>query len=337
MCICSQDCGKETIVCQVCDAARATSAAPTYFPVAKIDAEGCQPYLSDGGFENNNPTLSIIQHYSAYKRAEFAAPYADEPQNARHGDLDFTSVRYVNIGTGTITDALARHRDSVASLLPGFIRMGIFLKETLTEIAVSAEKDADSLRIMAEISSDKMKYERFSADTGVCFIKLYHYKKLPEIKRLTNNYLEKAVVQEEMMRVANELAEDYLDSLKSERSPASSLGEGLINPAKEESTIVIAQTPHLKKEGTDSTRPGTLKPSPRSSEHETDEITKTPSTAGSLHESDSPAVDPPTSWIKNVNTAITDLADKDLLATYPPILPSWSASNTIENHAMKVS
>ena len=299
VCICSRYCGEETVICKVCDAARATSAAPTYFPVAKIEEEGgSKRYFSDGGFENNNPTLSIIQHYVAYKRAEGAAPYVDAPQNARHGDLDFTRVRYVNIGTGTKTDALARHRDSVASLLPGFIRMGIFLKETLTEIAVSAERDAAALRIMAHTSSGTMKYERYSADNGVCFIKLYKYKELPEIVRLTETYLEKDSVKKDMQRVAAEIAAEYLASQTTERNPVRQLAEPS-SPTTEatgtvvERSILNPQTPpaNLTTEESKSTQPETPTLSSTSSEIKNEQLTNTPSTAKSLHEANSPAAD----------------------------------------------
>ena len=186
MCSYSRSCGADAIICKVSDAGRAISAEPTYFPVAKINSEVNGERLrdfSDGGFENNNPTISIVQHYAAYKRAELAAPYVDTAQDARHGDLNIKRVRYVNLGTGTKVDATARRRDSVTSFLPGSTWMGVFLKETLTEIAVSAERDAAMLKLMAASSSDSMKYERYSADTGICFIELDDHKSLRGIVR----------------------------------------------------------------------------------------------------------------------------------------------------------
>ena len=306
MCICSLDCGEESVVCRVCDAARATSAAPTYFPVAKIEARGGQRYFSDGGFENNNPTISIINHYETYKRAKSAAPYNDTPQVARHGSLDFTRVRYVNIGTGTMTDALARHRDTVASLLPGFIRMGIFLKETLTEIAASAERDAAWVRMLADRDPINLKYERFSADTGVCFIKLYHYKRLPQIKELTEKYLETEKVRIEMRRVASELAEGYLDSHMAERNSVEQLTEEPAEPATQKLNVdATIKPPYLKTMESESTREETPRLTPQSSGLKNEGMTGTPSTTKSLHESDMQSVSPPAMGLMTASPAAT--------------------------------
>ena len=330
VCICSLDCGEENVVCRVCDAARATSAAPTYFPVAKIEAIGGQRYFSDGGFENNNPTISIINHYETYKRAKSAAPYNDTPQVARHGNLDFTRARYVNIGTGTMTDALARHRDTVASLLPGFVRMGIFLKETLTEIAVSAERDAAFVRMMADRDPINLKYERFSADTGVCFIKLYHYKRLPQIKELTEKYLETEKVRIEMRRVASELAEEYLDSHRIEPDSMEQLTEQ--QPATQQITVDITlQPPYLKAVESESTRAETPRLTPRSSGLKNEEVTGTPSTAKSLHESDMMSVSPPAEGLTMASPVATNPKSTVLPPAPPPTMnsPVMSAPDTI--------
>jgi patatin-like phospholipase/acyl hydrolase len=44
----------------VTEAARATSAAPTFFPVQKIGKR----YFVDGGMEYNNPSQAIFSHYT---------------------------------------------------------------------------------------------------------------------------------------------------------------------------------------------------------------------------------------------------------------------------------
>ncbi|MCJ1360128.1 MAG: hypothetical protein MMC33_010131 [Icmadophila ericetorum] len=215
--ICNLDCrGEESIMCAVPDAARATSAAPTYFEVTKICDQKTKRmrYFSDGGLENNNPTRAIHKHYGAFWKAQRAQPSQEEPTSrlARHEDLRFDHVRYINLGTGTKTDDLQRLRDTAFSLLPGAIRMGVFLKQTLTEMAASAEGDADFMALLAPETDGRIKFERFSADNGVCFIKLYKYRKIDEIRRLTTEYLKKPKIQEEMVRVAGEIADEWVKS-----------------------------------------------------------------------------------------------------------------------------
>jgi hypothetical protein len=207
----------------MCDAARATSAAPTFFPVVKI---GGQCFV-DGGMEHNNPTHTIHYHYTEYDRVVgsrrtstvdiAAAPIA------RHGNLDFSRVRMVNLGTGTKTEALPpRRRDILADFVPSFIRMGVFLKKTLTEIAVNSENVARQMESLVQVSKGDVKYYRFSADNGVCYIKLDSYKDLDQIETLTQEYLEKAATQTKLEKVANEIARDYLQKHNAQVDPVAS-------------------------------------------------------------------------------------------------------------------
>ena len=215
VCICSHIPCPDPLACSVCDAARATSAAPTYFP-AQLIAGRC---FVDGGMEYNNPSFAIFEHYTdsiqvaSSKRLSFSSDIA--VPRVPHSNLDFSTIRFINIGTGTKTDQLqSRRRDTFAKLLPSPIRMGIFLKTTLTEFAVESEKTAQQMAAMARISGGcvNLKWERFSADTGLCYIKLDKYKPkhLERIERLTQEYLETPVTQKHLHRVAEQIAEEYL-------------------------------------------------------------------------------------------------------------------------------
>jgi patatin-like phospholipase/acyl hydrolase len=198
--ICSVSCPNQ-VVCKVCDAARATSAAPTFFPVQHIGGR----FFVDGGMEHNNPSYAIFQHYTEYersvgsRRASVVNEAASLPAT-RHGNLDFSRVRFVNLGTGTKPNTLPdRRRDRLATFLPPFIRMGVFLKRTLTEFATNSENVADQLKILSSVSgpssSVDFKYKRFSADNGVCYIKMDSYKQLALIENLTRKYLEREDTQ----------------------------------------------------------------------------------------------------------------------------------------------
>ena len=164
--------------------------------------------------EYNNPSQAIHYHYTEAVRARAARKpsMSDDINNAAaatHGTLDFTTVRFVNLGTGTKADSLPeRRRDVLVSVLPGFIRMGVFLKRTLTEIAVNSEQTANVMGQLAWISKGDFRYERFSADNGVCYIKLDKYLELDRIASLTQEYI--ALQTKRLNRVAQEIATDHI-------------------------------------------------------------------------------------------------------------------------------
>ena len=203
--ICSLPCDVN-IICKVCDAARATSAAPTFFPVMRIQDR----YFIDGGLGNNNPSFAIYYHYTGSQRLQSTRPAASAPAFSPHGDLDCSRVRFTNIGTGAKPEEVEPgKRDRLASLIPSFIRKGVFLKETLAEIAANAENPADMMRMFGTVDKDKFAYERFDADHGVSNIRLDNYKALGEIRQKTQQYLEEQETQKLLADVGSAIAADY--------------------------------------------------------------------------------------------------------------------------------
>lgn len=187
--ICSLPCN-DNLACKVCDAARATSAAPTFFPVMKIEDR----YFTDGGLGNNNPSFAIYFHYTANERKKstrlMAASADSAPPFSSHGDLDCSRVRFTNIGTGAKVDEVEpRNRDRLASLVPGFIRKGVFLKQTLTDIAVESENKAETMREFQYLNPNIIMYQRFDANHGVSNIKLDDHNALGEIRRRRSSIL----------------------------------------------------------------------------------------------------------------------------------------------------
>ena len=208
--ICSLPCENQ-VTCLVSEAARATSAAPTFFPIQKIGDR----YFIDGGMEYNNPSHAIWCHYSGSDRVAKLMKSSSIPEVASsevcHGGLNFEVVRVVNLGTGTkTTESSPRQRDRLAKLVPGFIRMTLFLKRILTEFAVNSETIAEAMDGLVAVTNGRVKYERFSADNGVCYIKMDKYKELDDIGELTSKYLQKDVVQCRLREVGGEIARDYL-------------------------------------------------------------------------------------------------------------------------------
>jgi len=186
VCICSHHCSNVP-TCLVCDA------APTYFPVSKIGTR----YFVDGGMKYNNPSRTLYSRLDQARRVEVSKRTYTSPHTAasgsRHGDLDFSYIRYVNLGTGTQTSASPkRRREAFAKFVPGIIRMVVFLKETLQEIAVESETVAGDMAEFEHLTKGDIKYIRFSAGNGVCWIKLDKYRDLKDRRMYYTRHLAKA-------------------------------------------------------------------------------------------------------------------------------------------------
>lgn len=209
--ICSLPCND--LICKVCDAARATSAAPTFFPVMKIEDR----FFADGGLAHNNPSFAIYFHYTRDERKKTTKPMTasagSAPKFSPHGDLDFSRVRFTNIGTGAKVDEVRpEKRDRLLGLLPGAIRKGVFLKQTLTDIAVNSEEKAEVMRQFQHLNPDVIMYERFDASNGVSNIKLDAHNALGEIRERTEQYLEEQGTKDLLGEVGRAIATDYLDT-----------------------------------------------------------------------------------------------------------------------------
>lgn len=210
--ICSLPC-KDNLVCKVCDAARATSAAPTFFPVTRIKDR----FFADGGLGNNNPSFAIYFHYTRGERKKSTRPMAasatSAPHFSPHGDLDCSRVRFTNIGTGAKVNEVEPGKwDWLAGLIPGIIRKGVFLKQTLTEIAVNSEEKAEVMRHFQYLNPDIIMYERFDANHGVSNIRLDDHNALGDIREKTEQYLEEQETKDLLEEVGSAIATDYLNT-----------------------------------------------------------------------------------------------------------------------------
>jgi uncharacterized protein len=88
--------------------ARATSAAPTYFEPAKVEAEDPVDYyaLVDGGVFANNPAMCV---------------YAEARRILEAEDSPYTDILVVSLGTGQLTDRL-RYEEAAGWGLLGWAR-----------------------------------------------------------------------------------------------------------------------------------------------------------------------------------------------------------------------
>jgi hypothetical protein len=171
--------------------------------------------------EFNNPSYAIFDHYSQVVRVAESRRTSVATQSgltvANHGNLDFTRVRIVNLGTGTKPSGPNGHRPGfLANLTPPAFRMAAFLRKTLTQMAVNSENTAKQMVTLARVSrntdSCDVRYERFSANNGVCYIKLDKFNELERITTLTQEYLASPEIQQALQCVAEDIARDYLEA-----------------------------------------------------------------------------------------------------------------------------
>lgn len=172
--------------------------------------------LTDGGMVHNNPSFAIFFHYTADQRKSATRPTPNSttsaPQFSPHGDLDCSRVRFTNIGTGAKVDEVeSRKRKRLEGLIPGLIRMVVFLKKSLTEIAVNTEEKVDIMRLFQYLDSNVIMYERFNANHGVSSIKLDDHNALGKIREKTVQYLDQQETKDLLKKVGSDILDDYLN------------------------------------------------------------------------------------------------------------------------------
>ena len=137
------------------EAARATSAAPMYFPA--ITVQGTKYF--DGGLASNNPVVEVIEE----ARLEFPP------------DAVIDTIVSIGTGRGTIPDPVP----PVTNIVNHFI-----FRSTDTE----GQHD----RVMTDPAFDDVRdgYFRFQTDTDLGDIDLADAERLDDIERLANKYLD---------------------------------------------------------------------------------------------------------------------------------------------------
>lgn len=174
---------------KVADAARATSAAPTYFSPVKLLEKY---YLVDGGFgETNNPSKAAWNHYF----------------NMRVGDYE--QVNVINIGTGSEPKDYQRKKDWSDILLPSVIQRAFHTVRDLEKL--TTDSDAVGLDMeLIQMCAKTLNFSRFSANTGELHnIGLHEYKRQAEIISLTEEYLRTSKARDDLHIVAVRLANSY--------------------------------------------------------------------------------------------------------------------------------
>lgn len=151
--------------CRIWEAARATTAAPTFFKSMEIDNNGIKTPYYDGGLGHNNPTRRVVTE----ARAAFREPQRD-------------IACIVSIGTGfpRVTDIPEPSRLKRPTIMYEAV---MALKSIATDCEVTAEE------CEAMYLDRKDYYFRFSVEQGMQDVTLEEWKKIPDVKTHTTAYL----------------------------------------------------------------------------------------------------------------------------------------------------
>ena len=166
--------------CEIWEAARATSAAPTFFKrIAISDGGGAKEEFIDGGLGCNNPVIQVLE----------------EARDVFGNDRAVGCL--VSIGTGHPgTIGLARP-DSFQKFLP------TKLIDVVKKIATDCEKTANELG--TRFRDHETFYYRFNVEHGAEGISLEEWEKMGELTEHTNAYLHKVAVSKAIDEIVNVL------------------------------------------------------------------------------------------------------------------------------------
>ena len=203
---------KKSHNCEIWEAARATSAAPTFFSAIEIGPPGSKTRYMDAGLGYNNPVKQVA--------AEAATLFGSE--------APVTCV--VSIGTG--------QKKATTYDKPGVVQKTVPIKlaQVLKSIATNSE-------IIAEEMKKRCKnipgiYYRLNVDRGLDSIGLEEWKRMREVTEHTKNYLKLEDVEQQVESIVEALC----GRSQYRSCSASLLGRWLIlYVCVEDSTAYIAQ------------------------------------------------------------------------------------------------
>ena len=154
--------------CEIWEAARATTAAPTLFKRIKIGPSGSGIDYVDAGLGYNNPIEQVV--------AEAARVFGEE---ARVNCI-------ISIGTGQSGSVGLAQPDTFQKWLPTDLIKG------LKEIATNSGRVAEEME--SRYKNIPGLYNRFDVDRGLHSVSLAEWKELGRVREHTKNYMKLEVI-----------------------------------------------------------------------------------------------------------------------------------------------
>ncbi|KAF8535216.1 acyl transferase/acyl hydrolase/lysophospholipase [Trichophaea hybrida] len=165
----------------IVEAARATSAAPTYFKPKRISTPAGAKYFVDGGLGHNNPILHLI------KEAEEAYPFAE-------------IGCVISIGTGAQQGLQLAAEGTMRTNMSGVPILGnIAAKIDAAVVAAAIATSSEHIHLFAEdkfhTTGNSEKYYRFNVreETNIA---LFEHKKMGAMRQATERYLQQDSIVE---------------------------------------------------------------------------------------------------------------------------------------------
>jgi len=159
--------------CKIWEAARATSAAPTFFKRIEIGRE--QPFI-DGGLGRNNPSRVV---------------------------LDEASTLFRTHPIGCLVSIGAGHTGTISIKKPGFFQQVLptDVIEALKAISTDCEATHEDMRRLFANSSNI--YFRLNVEQGMQEIGVSEWEKLANVEAHTTQYMKRKEVDEKLALVVN--------------------------------------------------------------------------------------------------------------------------------------
>jgi hypothetical protein len=114
----------------------------------------------------------------------------------------------VNIGTGTYDGKT--NEPPKRTLLQKWIHVPSVI-QLMKEVLTDSNQAVERMKLLSV--TDKFDYHRFSATTGICWIKMDDHEKLDKIMSKTEEYLKIDAVNKEINSCAIRIARDYIKRL----------------------------------------------------------------------------------------------------------------------------
>lgn len=158
--------------CTIWEAARATSAAPTFFKRIYIGDAGIEEEFIDAGMGCNNPVRYLVE----------------EAINEFGPDRKVDCI--ISIGTGK-------------SMTAGFKAPGIFQRAVPLDLIKVMKKMATDSEAEASRMKDRLRnchglYHRMNVEQGLELVSLQEWEKLGEVKTHTEAYLQDKTIKQEI-------------------------------------------------------------------------------------------------------------------------------------------
>jgi len=169
---------EEPVNCTIVEAARATSAAPTFFDPVRINNGAT---LRDGGMLNNNPIEELVNEVTTQREFQ---------------DKEISCI--VSIGTGMLKQNILG--DSLATVAKNCANIA-----TETEGTHRAFED----RECGDNGRFRGKYFRFNVAHGVEDVSLEEWKAMAAMYDFTYSYLKESEIRDKVIRCSDKLRASF--------------------------------------------------------------------------------------------------------------------------------